>query len=74
MTALARPWEPSCFTARSEQIAETASGVRMLVWRRQAPRGWMWRVSDGHGGDIEGRARTRAAAQDAAETAAETLA
>ena len=56
--------------SRSTHICHPAEGVTLIVFRRAAPRGWMWRGQSGAfrtgGRYAEGRAATRAAAEAAA--------
>ena len=56
--------------SRSTRTCHPAPGVTLIVFRRAAPRGWMWRGQSGAfrtGGRYgEGRAATRADAETAA--------
>ena len=73
-----RPAGQSSFRAtggpRSEHAARTDDGVVILVFRRQAPRGWLWEAQDKAGRHARGRAPTRCRAQQDALAAARRIA
>ena len=73
-TGLARPWGVSG-GCRSERSAMSERGVRMIAYRRQAPRGWLWAAQAPglRAPFAEGRAPTLERAIAAAEEAAERL-